>query len=99
MTITWITLTILIVLFLGGLAAAAIVGLGFYLGWFRFGARSARGEDHLTLTVDENQIRAGTGRARQRLQQSERQVTDWATAPTEKEGEDLAAAPADQPRN
>jgi hypothetical protein len=45
------------------LAVAGVVGLGFYMGWFRVGTDSSDGATHITFTVNSGQIQADENRA------------------------------------
>ena len=43
--------------------------LGFYLGWFRIGSDSGGdGKTHVTLTVDQNKIKADENKALEKVQ-------------------------------
>jgi hypothetical protein len=47
-----------------------VVGIGcvgFYLGWFRVGSDSGDGKTHITLTVDQNKIKADENKALEKM--------------------------------
>ena len=39
------------------LAAALVVGIGFYRGWFRVSSDRSAGESNVTVTVDKDQVK------------------------------------------
>jgi hypothetical protein len=49
------------------LAVAGVVGLGFYMGWFRVGTDSSDGATHITFTVNSGQIKADENGALERV--------------------------------
>ena len=56
-------------LFVIVLLAVGIGCLGFYLGWFRIGSDSSGdGKTHITLTVDQNKIKADENKALEKVQ-------------------------------
>ncbi|MFL5327985.1 MAG: hypothetical protein ACJ8C4_03660 [Gemmataceae bacterium] len=44
-----------------------VVALGFYRGWFDLSSAGADGQSHITLTVDQNKIKADEKRAQEAL--------------------------------
>jgi hypothetical protein len=93
--ITTIAMIVMGVLLLGGLGVASLIGLGFYLGWFRM--RSAYA-DETVLEVIEDKIQAHKDEARAKGRAFESQVTGRVTAPTVN-GKASAVAPAKHPEN
>jgi hypothetical protein len=55
---------ILIVLVLIGLGVA---GLGYYMGWFRVDSEKTDGKTHITLTVDQDKIKADEKKALEKV--------------------------------
>jgi hypothetical protein len=62
--------------------------LGFYLGWFRVGSDSGGdGKTHITLTVDQNKIKADENKALEKVHGVGHQETNPAApAPTTQNG-------------
>jgi len=57
--------------------------LGFYLGWFRVGSDSGGdGKTHITLTVDQNKIKADENKALEKVQSVGHKETET-TAPVQ----------------
>jgi hypothetical protein len=50
------------------LLVACVVGLGYYLGWFRFESESSDGTTHITLTVEQKKIQEDEKKAVERVQ-------------------------------
>jgi hypothetical protein len=50
------------------LLVVAVIGLGFYFGYFRIGWDSSDGMTHITLTVDQNKIQGDEKKAVQKVQ-------------------------------
>jgi hypothetical protein len=85
------------------LVAAGVVGLGFYLGWFRVSSGGGGGESNVTLTVDTDKIQEDANKAQEKVHDlghrvKEPAATGKATTPTEK-SKDPAAPPVQPPRN
>lgn len=57
------------VLIVVGLVVVCVVGLGFYLGYFRVGSDSADGTTHITLTVDQKKIHDDEANAAKKVQE------------------------------
>jgi hypothetical protein len=70
-------------LFILVLIVVGVGCLGFYLGWFHIGSDSSDGKTHITLTVDQNKIKADENKA---LHGSGHQATE-------------SAAPVQPPQN
>lgn len=53
---------------------AAVVGLGFYLGWFRLSTGSEDQKKNITLTVDQDKIREDEEKAKKKVQEAGEKV-------------------------
>jgi hypothetical protein len=70
------------------LLVAGVVGLGFYLGWFRFSTGSEGQKTNITITVDQEKIREDEEKAKQKVQQVGQKVKERTGAGTEKSNKD-----------
>ena len=50
------------------LIVAGAIGLGYYLGWFRFDSEKTDGQTHITLTVDQKKIQEDEKKAVEKVQ-------------------------------
>lgn len=66
------------------LLVAAVVGLGFYLGWFRVSTGRENQKTNVTITVDEEKIRQDEQRAKEKVQEAGQKVKERTAAGTEK---------------
>jgi hypothetical protein len=66
------------------LIVAAIVGLGFYLGWFRVESDKNTDKVHINFTVDRDKIEADKQKALEKMHGLGHQSTDKTTVPTGK---------------
>jgi predicted negative regulator of RcsB-dependent stress response len=66
------------------LLVAGVVGLGFYLGWFRFSTDSEGQKTNITITVDQEKIREDEEKAKEKVQQVGQKVKERTGAGTEK---------------
>ena len=74
-------------LFVIVLIAVGIGCLGFYLGWFRVGSDSGvDGKTHITLTVDQNKIKADENKAMEKVQSIGHKETEPAPVPSTQNG-------------
>ena len=55
-TSVWFAVIFIGLFFGGGLVMAAVVGLGFYLGWFGMKSGRANGKSYARFTLEENKI-------------------------------------------
>jgi hypothetical protein len=55
-TFALIAVILIDLFFLGGLIVAAVMGLGFYMGWFRLKTGRADGKNYARFTMEENKI-------------------------------------------
>ena len=51
-----------------GLIVVAVIGLGFYFGYFRVGGESSDGVTRITLTVDQNKIQGDEKKVVEKVQ-------------------------------
>jgi hypothetical protein len=54
-------------LFILVLIVVGVACLGFYLGWFHIGSDSSDGTTHITLTVDQNKIKADENKVAEKV--------------------------------
>jgi hypothetical protein len=66
------------------LVGAAIVGLGFYRGWFQVGSDSADGKSNVTLSVDTDKFQEDRKTAVANVQHLGHQAKDKVAGPSEK---------------
>jgi hypothetical protein len=57
------------------------VGLGVYLGWFRFSSHDDRGQTNLTLSVDKDKIEAVRDTVVGNVEDLEHKTTDRVPSP------------------
>jgi uncharacterized protein YxeA len=50
------------------LVVAGVIGLGFYLKWFNLSSDNGDGKSHITLTVDEDKVKADETKAKESIQ-------------------------------
>jgi len=60
-------------LFVLFLLVAGVAGLGYYRGWFGFTSTGADGKTNITLTVDQNKIKADEKKAEEKVHEFGRQ--------------------------
>ncbi len=77
------------------LVVAAVIGLGFYRGWWNFASDSTGAKVHLNVTVDKDKIQEDKKNGLGRVQDFGHQVKDRVTVPTKKSKDE--AAPSMQP--
>jgi preprotein translocase subunit SecF len=65
------------------LVVVAVVGLGFYLGWFSVASDGADGKGHITLTVDKEKIQEDKEKTMDKVHDLGHQGKDKAKATTE----------------
>jgi hypothetical protein len=58
------------------LIIVGVACLGFYLSWFRIGSETTDGKTHITLTVDQNKIKADENKALEKVHGSAPQGTE-----------------------
>jgi hypothetical protein len=58
------------------LLVAAVIGLGFYQGWFHFSMSGTDGRTNATLTVDQEKIEADKEQAKKKVQELEQKVKE-----------------------
>jgi hypothetical protein len=58
------------------LLVAVIVGLGFYLDWFRISTGSTDDKTGINVTVDQKKIREGTKKAKEKVKEFGRKATE-----------------------
>ncbi len=80
------------------LVVAAVIGLGFYRGWWNFASDSTGTKVHLNVTVDKDKIQEDKKNALGKVQDFGQQVKDKATTATEKSKHE-AAPPVQPPQN
>jgi hypothetical protein len=56
------------VLFVLVLLVAGVICLGFYLKWFNVSSDQSDGQRHITLTVDEDKVKADETKAKESIQ-------------------------------
>lgn len=56
------------------LLVVAVVGLGFYLGWFRLSTEHTDQSTNIQITVDNNKIREDEERAKEKLHEAGQKV-------------------------
>jgi predicted negative regulator of RcsB-dependent stress response len=66
------------------LLMVVVLGLGFYLGWFRFSTESAGHKTNITITVDQDKIREDEDKAKEKVQEASQKVKERIQAGTEK---------------
>jgi predicted negative regulator of RcsB-dependent stress response len=67
------------------LIAAAVLGLGYYLGWFHFSSDRA---DNVTITLDRDKIRADEEKAKEEARKAGQKVKEETGALTGKAKEE-----------
>jgi len=71
-------------LFVLALIAVAVVGLGFYQGWFNIGSDNTDGKTKVTLSVDGNKFQEDRKKAVEDVGNVGRQIKDKVAGPSEK---------------
>jgi len=66
------------------LLVAAVVGLGFYLGWFHFSKNSDDQKTNVTITVDQDKIRQDEEKAKEKVRDIGHNVKERTGAGSEK---------------
>lgn len=66
------------------LLAAAVVGLGFYLGWFHVSTGGTDGNPNATITVDQNKMKADQEAAKEKAQDLGEKAKEKTNAATDK---------------
>jgi len=66
------------------LLVVAVVGLGFYLGWFRVSTDSEGQKTNIKITVDKDKIRKDEEKAKEKVQEVEQKVKEKIGAGTDK---------------
>jgi hypothetical protein len=66
------------------LIAVAILGMGFYEGWFQVGSDNAKGKSNVTLSVDKDKIKEDTKTAVAKIEDMGHQVKDKVEGSTDK---------------
>jgi hypothetical protein len=66
------------------LFVAGVVGLGFYLGWFRLSTDRTDQKTNITITVDQDKIREDEEKAKEKVQDIGQKVKQKTGAGTEK---------------
>jgi hypothetical protein len=72
--------------FFGGLLilAVLVICLGFYLGWFSLSTDQDSHQSKVTVTVDRDKIREDEERAKDKMQELRKKVTDKTAKPADK---------------
>src|SRR4051812_22245006 len=68
-------------LFAMAVIVVAIVGVGYYLGWFQIGSDRTGGRDRITLTVDEDKFKADEKKAHEKVHDLGQRAKDAAAGP------------------
>jgi hypothetical protein len=58
------------------LLVAGVVGLGFYLGWFRLSTDRTEQKTNITITVDQDKIREDEEKAKEKVQEAGQKVKE-----------------------
>jgi hypothetical protein len=66
------------------LLVIAVVGLGFYMGWFSFSTDSTNDKTNLKITIDEDKFRKDKDKAIQKVQEAGESVKEKTKTATEK---------------
>jgi hypothetical protein len=66
------------------LLVAGIVGLGYYLGWFRLSTDRTDQKTNITITVDQEKIREDEAKAKEKVQEAGQKVKARIGAGSEK---------------
>lgn len=66
------------------LVGAAVVGIGFYQGWFQVGSENAKGKSNVTLSVDKDKIKEDSKTAVAKVEDVGHQIKDKVEGTTEK---------------
>ena len=70
------------------LLVAGVVGLGFYLGWFRLSTDHTDQKTNITISVDQDKIQEDKEKAKEKLQGVGERVKGKVAAPAEKAKEE-----------
>jgi hypothetical protein len=71
------------------LLVAIVLGLGFYLGWFRVSADRTDQKTNIKITIDQDKIREDEEKAKEKVQKAGLKLKEGGGAGTEKrKGED-----------
>jgi hypothetical protein len=68
-------------LFAVAVIVVAVVGLGYFLGWFHIGSDRTDGKDHVTFTLDEDKFKADEKKAKEKVHDLGQRAKDAAAAP------------------
>ena len=71
-------------LFVFALIVAAVAGLGFYMGWFRFSSGSDGKNAHVTVSVDKGRIQEDKDKAVDKVKDLGQQAKDKVATTTQK---------------
>lgn len=64
--------------------ALAVGGVAYYLGWFNVGSDHTGGNDHVTITVDENKFKEDEKKAKEKVHDLGNQAKDAGATPAGK---------------
>jgi hypothetical protein len=70
------------------LLVVAVVGLGFYLGFFRFSSTGTDDKTNITITVDQEKIKEGKEKVQEKAEELGREIKERTSTPTSKAKED-----------
>ncbi len=63
------------------LVVVGVVGLGFYLGWFRLSTDSGDQKTSITVTVDQDRIQEDKGKAKEKVEDVGRKIKEKTHTP------------------
>lgn len=66
------------------LLVIGVVGLGFYMGWFRLSSDQTDDKTNINLTIDEDKFRKDRDRAIEKVQEAGESVKEKTKAETDK---------------